>query len=195
MRKTLLLVGGLAFAAALSSEAGAQTFGVKGGLSFPTLSDNGQLPVFKRQTRFAVGVHMVLPSDPGSMLMFQPELLYSRQGALASNQVGETEFDLSYVRLTPNLRLTVPLGGVQPYFLGGPYAAWRASCEMAPVSNCNEISRTDWGLDLGAGIRFGGKTGFFVEGRYAFGLQDITDRDAGFNSKNRVALALVGVSF
>jgi hypothetical protein len=190
MRKALLLVVSLAFAAA--STGNAQVVGVKGGVSFWTMTNSGSVPVFSYQTGFAGGIHVVLPSDPGSMLMFQPELLFVQQGSQASNPTGMHDLKLSYLRLTANLRLNVPVGGLRSYLIGGPYGAVRVQCNLSTVSLCDDVSRTDWGVDLGAGLNFKGRHAPFMEARYSWGLKELNSQVAGLGTKNRGALVFAG---
>jgi opacity protein-like surface antigen len=175
------------------------TFGIKGGLTFATLSQNNLSPNFGNQTGFAAGLHLALPLGT-SILMFQPEAMISQQGATSPAPTGTlTEngnFELTYLTIPANLRVNLSTGGAQPYLLGGPYVAFRVNCQFQDVDfDCDDVRDTDWGLGFGAGIKFGRSGGFFLEGRYQLGLQDVDNLSEGFNSKNRVFMALAGISF
>ena len=94
-----------------------------------------------------------------------------------------------------NLRINFGSGNVRPFILGGPYAAFKLSCEIDDVFEdvCdNDISGTDWGLDFGGGIRF---SNFFLEARYNLGLKDVSNLEEGFDSKQRVFMVMLGIAF
>jgi hypothetical protein len=198
MRKAVLFMSGVALAAALPGRVTAQedtvvvverplrtTFGIKGGLSFATLSESNLSPNFGNQTGFAAGIHVALPLG-NSILMFQPEALLSQQGATSPTPTGtltdEGQFELTYISIPANLRVNLSVGGAQPYLQDVDF-------------DCDNFKDTDWGLGFGAGVKFGRQGGFFIEGRYALGLTDINNLSEGFNAKNRVFLALAGISF
>lgn len=175
------------------------TFGIKGGLTFATLSQSNLSPNFGNQTGFAAGLHLALPLGT-SILMFQPEAMISQQGATSPAPGGtlteDGSYELTYLTIPANLRVNLSTGGAQPYLLGGPYVGFRLNCQFEDVdTDCDDFKDTDWGLGFGAGLKFGRSGGFFLEGRYQLGLQDIDDLSEGFNSKNRVFMVLAGISF
>jgi hypothetical protein len=218
MRKAVLVLSSLALSLALAERAAAQdtvvtrvvaedtmvvedrplrtTFGIKGGLSFATLSESNASPNFGNQTGFAAGLHVAIPL--GSVLMFQPEALLIQQGAATPSGplVDEGAWEFTYITIPANLRVNFSTGGVQPYLLGGPYVGFRINCQFQDVDqDCDNYKDTDWGLGAGVGLKFGRQGGFFLEGRYTFGLQDINEIDAGFDTKNRAFLVVAGISF
>lgn len=166
--------------------------GIKGGLTFATLSESDLSPDFKSQTGFVAGIHFGIPL--GKSLMFQPEALISQQGAGFTTGITTSSFKVSYLVVPANFRINLGSGGVQPFILGGPYAAFRLSCNVEDLLDCEalDLSSTDWGLDFGAGLKFGG---FFAEARYSLGLTDISNLSEGFDSKQRVFTVMIGISF
>ncbi|HEX9894076.1 MAG TPA: porin family protein [Gemmatimonadales bacterium] len=219
MRKALFLATGFVSALALPGRVTAQdtvvtrvqqeqyveakpgprtSFGIKGGLTFATLSETNASPNFGNQTGFAAGIHLALPLGT-SILMFQPEAMISQQGATAAIGGLPSEdgaFEFTYLTIPANLRVNLATGGAQPYIIGGPYAAFRLNCQFQDVDfDCDNYRDTDWGVNVGAGLKFGRTGGFFLEGRYAFGLTNINDLDEGFDSKNRAFMVLAGISF
>ena len=192
MRRTHVLAITTALALGLASRATAQVeVGIKAGLTFATISENNLSPNFESKTGFAAGVHFGFPL--GSNFMLQPEALITQQGAGFTDPDGE--ITLNYLQVPLNLRINFGSGGVRPFILAGPYAAFRLSCEIDDLfdDDCdNDISGTDWGLDFGGGLLF---SKFFLEARYNLGLKDVSDLEEGFDSKQRVFMVMLGFAF
>lgn len=191
MRRTNAMVITTVLALGLASQARAQVeVGVKAGLTFATLSESDLSPNFGSKTGFVAGVHFGIPL--GSNFLLQPEGLITQQGA----SVGDGDLTLTWFQVPLNLRLNFGSGGLRPFILGGPYAAFRLSCSVDQVieSNCDDLSlgSSDWGLDFGGGIRF---SNFFLEARYNLGLKDISDLSQGFDSKQRTFMVILGIAF
>lgn len=166
--------------------------GLKVGLTFATLSESSLSPDFKSQTGFVAGVHIGIPL--GS-LRFQPEALIAQQGTNVQGATETTGLEVNYLVIPANLRFNLGSGGIQPFILGGPYAAFKLSCTIEHVGDCADdvdLSGSDWGLGFGGGINLGS---FFAEARYNLGLKDISNVSQGFDSKQRVFMVMVGVSF
>jgi hypothetical protein len=192
MRRTNALVITTALTLGLASQASAQVeVGVKAGLTFATISESNLSPNFESKTGFAGGVHFGVPL--GKNFMLQPEALISQQGAGFTVPGAEGELQLTYLQVPLNLRINFGSGGVTPFILAGPYAAFRLSCKAEDLfdDDCdNDISGTDYGVDFGGGIRF---SNFFLEARYNLGLADVSELD--FDSKQRVFMVMVGMAF
>ena len=191
MPRTLTLVAACTLSLAAARPAAAQLeIGVKGGLTFATLSESDLSPDFKSQTGFIAGVHFGIPL--GHRFLLQPEGLISQQGTGTDNG----NLKLSYLVIPANLRINLGSGGIRPFILGGPYAAFRLSCSVESIvgANCEQLDLgdTDWGLDFGGGLRFGN---FFGEARYNLGLKDISNVSSGFDTKQRVFSLMVGIAF
>jgi hypothetical protein len=194
MRKSLA-VSSLVLALALPTAAEAQfSVGLKGGLTFATLSADDLSPDFKNQTGFAAGFHLAIGTG---VFGFQPEALLTQQGAKIQDGTDEGSLKVSYLVVPANLRVNIPSVGVRPYLIGGPYAAFKLSCDVEDLlDDCDDLdlNGTDWGLNFGGGLVFG-QRGFFVEARYALGLKDISNVSSGFEPKNRVFMVMAGITF
>ena len=192
MRRTHVLVITTALALGLTSQAAAQVeVGIKAGLTFATISESTLSPNFDSKTGFAAGVHFGFPL--GTNFMLQPEALITQQGAGFTIPGAEGELELTYLQAPLNLRLNFGSGGVQPFILAGPYAAFKLSCKAEDLfdDDCdNDISGTDWGFDFGGGLRF---SKLFIEARYNLGLADVSELE--FDSKQRVFMVMLGFAF
>ncbi len=169
----------------------AQTsLGIKGGLSYATLSDKS--PDFNNRTGFAGGVAVDMRAG---LIGIQPELLYVQKGVTATGTPSGSSPKLDYLEVPVLLKLTLGTPGIQPMFYAGPSAGFRLTCTVLEV-NCasGTIKSTDWAAVLGGGVRIGGNKGLTLEGRYSWGLKDIHDVSAGVDQKTRTFLALVGFS-
>lgn len=166
------------------------TIGIKGGLSYATLSNKS--PDFSNRTGFAAGVAIDVRAG---LIGIQPELLYVQKGVTATGTPSGSSLKLDYAEVPVLLKLTLGTPGIQPMIYAGPSAGFRLSCKVLEV-NCasGTIKSTDWGAVLGGGLRIGGNKGLTLEGRYSWGLKDIHDVSAGVDQKTRTFLALVGFS-
>ena len=196
MHKAIRSLLSLGLVAMVPAMAQAQiSIGIKGGLAFATLSESDLSPDFKTQVGWLAGAHLTLGRG---VFAFQPEALIAQLGT-ELQPAGKVK--IRYLMVPANLRLNLLTGGVQPFILGGPYAAFKLSCDVEdfPVPlDCEDdlqLKDTDWGLDVGGGLKFGGRMGFFVEARYALGLKDIGAITEGFDSKNRVFMVMAGLAF
>lgn len=186
----LRLAAVLLFLAPLAARAQASV-GVKGGLSFATL-DN-KLPDWSSRTGFAAGLSFDFQSGA---IGLQPEALYVQKGVgfdgtpSASSHVPR----LSFIEVPVLLKLMLPEGQVRPMVYAGPSVSFRVSCSYQGFDCTPYTSKTDYGVVLGGGVRFGGTQGFTVEGRYEWGLKDINDPGAGVQQRTRTFLLLIGFS-
>jgi hypothetical protein len=189
MKRLFLVAGCLGFAPAVVS---AQTsIGIKGGLSYATLSDKS--PDFDSRTGFAAGIAVDMRSG---LIGIQPEILYVQKGVTATGMPSGSSPKLDYLEVPVLLKLTLGTPGIQPMVYAGPSAGFRLSCKVAEVTcNSGTIKSTDWSAVLGGGVRIGGNKGLTLEGRYSWGLKDIHDVSAGVDQKTRTFLALAGFSF
>lgn len=169
----------------------AQTsFGLKGGLSYATLSDKS--PDFGNRTGLAAGVAVDVRAG---LIGIQPELLYVQKGVTATGSPSGSSPKLDYAEVPVLLKVTLGTPGIQPMIYAGPSVGFRLNCKVLEV-NCasGTIKSTDWTAVLGGGVRIGGNKGLTLEGRYSWGLKDIHDVSAGVDQKTRTFLALVGFS-
>ena len=168
------------------------SFGVKGGLSFATLSNKA--PDWKSRTGFAAGLVL----DPGSSLIgIQPEVLYVQKGVEfdGSPSASSDAPQLSYIEVPVLVKITLPGPGVHLMAYAGPSMSFRLACSYDGVDCKDAVKSVDYGAVLGGGLRFGGTHGLTVEGRYIWGLNDVKNLSAGVNQQTRTFLVLAGVAF
>ncbi|HZF64558.1 MAG TPA: porin family protein, partial [Chitinophagaceae bacterium] len=98
MKKFFLAVALTASVVALNAQSGAG-FGVKGGLNLANLTVTGddEDADFKMKPGFHLGVFANVPL--GGTLSFQPELLYSAEGAKMDILDEDVKFNLSYLNV------------------------------------------------------------------------------------------------
>jgi hypothetical protein len=184
----LLLVGAMTLMPATTR---AQTsLGIKGGLSYATLSNKS--PDFDNRTGFAAGIALDMRSG---LIGLQPELLYVQKGVTSSGTPSGSAPKLDYAEIPVLVKLTLGTPGVQPMIYAGPSVGFRLTCQVMEIDCASgTIKSTDWGAVLGGGLRIGGNKGLTIEGRYTWGLKDIHDISSGVDQKTRTFLALVGFS-
>lgn len=188
MRKTLLA---LSLLAALPQAAQAQ-FGMKGGVTFNTIDTESGGVDFNNKTGFVGGISYGLRL--GDNLGLQPELLYVEKGG----ESGNAQVKLSYLEVPVLLRFMAATGRIQPFLLAGGYANFKVNddCSVEQAGEClEEPKSSDFGLALGAGLRFGGVTGITVEIRWDRGLANINSVEDGFDARNRAVMLMAGLSF
>ena len=166
------------------------TIGIKGGLSFATLSNKS--PDWNSRTGFAVGLAIDMRA---SVIGLQPEVLYVQKG-VTFNGAPSASSDapqLSYIEVPLLVKVTLPTGPVQPMFYAGPSVMFRLTCSFAGF-DCNDVTKsTDYGAILGGGLRFGGDHGISVEGRYTWGLTDVNNEpSSGVKHETRTFLVFLG---
>jgi hypothetical protein len=189
MTKNRILIA-LAVLCAAPAIASAQGLGIKGGLSYGNVSNNGALPGnVDQRTGFAVGVSLAT----GGVIGFGIEGLYAQRG-VTSSVIGDSR-ELNYIDVPLYLRLAIPLGPISPFAYAGPQGSYELKCGT-DSGNCVDSGRpkvTFAGV-IGAGLRF---SGISVEGRYVYGLSDlklntVTTTDS---YQTRSFMLLVGFGF
>lgn len=194
MKKAIILVALLAIA----TPAAAQTdpvFGAKVGINFANLSfdPEDEEDASENLTGFTVGALIVVPFN--ARFAFQPEVLYSRQGAKAEGVDARIKLDYINIPLLANINLS---GGDYPIsLLVGPQLGFRTSAkaefEDEEEDVDDETESFDFGLVTGisATIR-----NIVLDARYTWGLSNINAlEDDDQKVKNRVFTISVGVLF
>jgi Outer membrane protein beta-barrel domain len=182
----------LALATPLAAQAGFEV-GIKGGASFGDVSNKGLLPGnLKSRTGFAAGASLATKGLIGLGI----EGLFAQRGL--KSEVATDELKLNYVDVPVYLRVRIPTPAIKPFAYAGPQVSFEISCKSGTV-DCPDGNRkkTTYSGVIGGGVRFGGLTGFTVEGRYVYGLTDLklgtlTSSDS---YKTRSFLILVGLAF
>jgi Outer membrane protein beta-barrel domain len=172
-------------------------WGAKGGVNFATQrSDQDDDVNVGYRIGIIAGAFFTWPM--GERFAFQPEVLYSEQGA-AVDELGvnaKTKIDYLVVPLLARYKVTRSV-----FVVGGPSMGFKvrakASAEFGDSSSQVDISEFvedfDLGIAAGGGMEFGRYT---LEGRYTFGLSNINADDGGVEKiKNRVISILGGVRF
>ncbi len=180
MRKFLILI--VLLGTGLNLSAQGLDFGVKAGVNFSSVRDASGLD---NRTGFVAGVFA--GGKLGDKLGLQADLLYSQQGA--EFELGD--FNLDYVN--------VPI--VVKYYLSdnfnfhvGPQFGVLINDDAQTVvgETINDIATNNFDITAVLGLGFDLPMGIRLEGRYNFGLSDISKTDDG---KNSVVTLSVGYSF
>lgn len=179
MKKLIVIV----FAILMTSTAFSQgiDFGIKAGVNFSTLSDASNLDL-SYKTGFVGGIFAGIKFS--DKIAIQGDLLYSQQGA----EFDPDAIDLNYVNIPVVLKYFLVKGfNIQ----AGPQFGFIVDDNFKEVfeniSNAESFDLTGVvgvGYDLPMGIR--------VDGRYNFGLTDVSD---SLDGKNSVITLSVGYSF
>lgn len=193
MTRTRLLTRSLSFLLLFTlviAPPGSAQLGLKGGVSFATLSN--ATPDLKTRTGFAGGVAL---SFGRGTLALQPEVLFVRKSAAREPTTGEEPAAVrtDYLEIPVLLRLNLPVGGVTAFGLGGGLYDLLLNCDLVGGACPNEVSGHDFGVVLGGGIKFGGRRPLSIEGRYTWGLTNISELSSGLDQKTRTFMILAGI--
>lgn len=188
-----LSIGALALAAAVSAPAaGAQSvLGVKGGVAFGNISNQGLLPgSLSNRTGFTGGI------TTGAQLgLFGVgvDALYAQRGATSSSTTATADTRLDYIDVPVYLTLTVPSIAIRPFVYAGPQASFEVRCRASNGTACSnpDRPRTDYAAVAGGGVHLG--SSLSLEGRYVYGLRDLKlgTVTSGESYKNRTFMLLL----
>ena len=164
--------------AAMPAAVDAQGLGIKGGMSFGSVSNSGVLPGdVGTRTGFAIGIAAFSPGPVG----FGIEALYAQRGVTGDENIASRE--LEYIDLPVYLRVALPNPAVTPYAYAGPQISYELGCDAGDES-CPESDRPQWptAAVVGAGVALGEQR-ISIEARYVYGLSDlnvgtVTDEDS-----------------
>lgn len=190
MRKIILTVT-LALFAIVCTNAQA-SFGVKAGVNFASIRGDNTDDISGR-TSFAGGLYAELPMS--GEFTFQPELLYSGQGAEFTGIEGDETFKLDYLNVPLMFKYYVSEGfNVQ----AGPQIGFLLSAKADEVNTYDFMTNIDFGLNFGLGYKL--ESGINIEARYNLGLSNIWETyyygsDAIVNNKNGVWQITLGYTF
>lgn len=209
MRKIALLIALTIFGL---TQANAQNFGFKGGYNYSSFNgDVAKDNTLKGLSGFYVGALLELPL--GDVLSIQPEVIYSRQGAVWEQKdiLGEFKKDLKLDYLNIPVMAKVNLGplflqgGVQFGFLvGKPEVSYtRGAQRVTEKVDKDAYAAFDFGVGAGLGVNL--SQHFFVEARYTHSLTNALDPNNNSlknahisddnNFKNAVLSLGLGVKF
>ncbi|MDA0176457.1 porin family protein [Mesoflavibacter profundi] len=203
MKKLILcavaLISGLTVAQAQSDSKAVQ-LGIKGGLNSSTISgdDIGEL---KSRTSFNAGLVAEIPFS--ERVSFQPEVFYSGQGFDIQENDQDNIFDtddnveyqLDYIQVPLLLKVYLVEGlsveaGPQFGFKIHEEIDFEPNNDGGDIeidSNDSNVKDLDTGIALGTAYKF--DNGFFLSGRYTFGLTNIFEDGTAFenvDAKNNV---------
>jgi hypothetical protein len=199
----LLLALTPAFAHAQDGDSKSVEFGIKAGAAFGNVSNKGVLPgSLEGRAGFSGG--LMIATTP-KIIGIGIEGLYTQTGLKTPQGTLTNGRELDYIDLPAYLRFVIPTPSIKPYAFLGPQISFEIKCKSASDTDCPDIEpisneerkQTTYAGIIGAGIRFGSRTAFSVEGRYVYGLTNlklgtITDDES---YKNRTFMILGGISF
>ncbi|WP_179020139.1 porin family protein [Winogradskyella forsetii] len=197
MKKLLLLVAVATFGFSNLNAQGDIKFGVKAGANLATL--NGDLEDLKSKLSFHIGGVVEIPLT--EKFSFQPELLYSSQGAELDEGLGfggvsfNAKYKLDYVNV-PLMAKYYVIDNLGVEF--GPLVGFLVSAKFDDETDEEDIKDNfksiDFGLAAGASYKLDFGLNFGL--RYNLGLADINDVD-GSDAKinNGVFQVSVGYMF
>jgi len=160
-------------------------FGIKVGMNFSELSDAAEL---KNKTGFVGGIFAGI--NFSEKFGLRADALYSKQGAKLTGG----DFDLNYLNIPVVFKhrliskLHIQVGPQFGFVLDDKVNITQPGgvIDNIDTKNFDLSGIIGLGLDIPFGLR--------LEGRYVFGLSDVSD-DPNFGGKNRVFSVLVGYSF
>lgn len=196
-----VLSGAVVLVVLWSSQATAQesSWGVKGGVNFATASSEEDPGIaFDYRIGLVAGGFFTWPI--GSHLDLQPEALYSQQGAtidvLGVDSTIKTDYLVTPILVRYKLRST----GRGLVLFAGPSLGFKLSAKAesefggltAEDDISDDIESFDYGVVFGAGWEAGR---YSIDGRYTWGLSNISAREDDPNTQHRVIAVLAGVRF
>lgn len=192
---------GLAALAAAGSTADAQTtLGVRGGVSVASVDlDVGEVFDDANRTGFVGGVFM--DWSGGGLFGFQAGAQYNQKGAELDFGDVVDELTLSYLEVPVVAKVGLPLGTIKPSVLGGVALGFNTGCDQGDLdgddSDCgDDVKSTEFSGIVGADVAFYlSGLSVWVDGRYHFGLSDVSDAVDIDQLKNRAWAFQAGLGF
>jgi len=181
MNKKLVLAAVMLLATSATLQAQHVNFGVKAGLNvFNINNDNGAS--YDAKTGLHIGLlgHIHLAKQ----LAFQPELVFSAQGAKYKLLNSEAKIKLNYINVPLMIQYMFDNGF---RLQAGPQIGFLASAKSEVGSNSTDIKSDFKGVDfaIGGGVGYvHPPSGFGVDARYNLGLSNIND-NSSVKSTNR----------
>lgn len=189
----------------------AQNFGIRAGVNFASIT--GDLDDFaSMDTRTSFNVGVVAEFEISDEFYFQPELLYSGQGAKykfdepSVNYLMEGTLKLDYLNIPLMAKYYLAEGfsleaGPQIGFLLSAKDDWEENDDGVKDSGEDDIKEdfksVDFSLNVGLGYKL--ESGLNFGARYNFGLSNINDTEevdiVDFDMKNGVFQIFLGYNF
>jgi len=171
--------------------------GVRVGWNAANLSGNDAADLDDSKTRngLVVGVFGVVPVN--EHFAFQPEVLFSQQGAKLEDGSDEATIRLDYIQIPLLARIRLGMSPSAPvHALVGPSFGFRTNAEIkaddVTVDIKDDVESTDIGIVAGVAVNAGAAV---IDGRYTWGLRNIDKSGDGSDVKNRVFSLSVGFRF
>jgi hypothetical protein len=198
--RNALIVALLVLLCPVTSFGQSTRLGVRGGLTTSSFTGDPDTD-FMWKTGFTAGFPIALRLN--DYVFLQPEILFTKKGARASEVIEDTPLDLtfsiSYLEFPLFLKFTpVPGNTVRPFMAGGPYAAMnidarvRYQIQGSSTEQSNQddsVGQYDFGagLALGVDMDWNFRT-FTLEARYTAGLSNLVENES--DPKRNAVLAL-----
>lgn len=156
----------------------AQDLGIKAGVNFSNFAGNDS-DGFNVLTGFHAGIFTEVQLF--KHLTFQPELVYSKQGA----KLQDTEYELNYLNVPAVFKL---------YFNDGfnIQAGPQFGLLISESDNFNGFNSKTYDLGVALGAEFFVTDGLFVQGRYIYGTSSVS---SGRDIKNTGIQVSLGYQF
>lgn len=157
-----------------------QNFGAKAGVNFATFGADATNQEIR--TAFHIGGYAQFPLS--DKITLQPELLFNSVGE------GSTDWVMNYI----SIPVIFAYNFNENFNLhAGPYLGLLMSAEIDGTDVKEEMSGTDFGLNIGLGYSFG-KVNLY--GRYSTGFSNILDNDQIFgDSKLNNVVFQIGIGY
>jgi len=169
---TAIMMTGIASAQHGNSPAGHVNIGIKGGANLYNVHNDNNTKYDPR-----IGYHFGILGHIhfNKRFAFQPEIVYSAQGAKYTNENGVVKYNLDYINV-PVLFQYMFNNGFR--LQAGPQVGF-----LIRATNKNDLKPIDFGASIGASYIFP-PTGFGIDARYNHGFSNINENSA-VNSTNR----------
>ena len=176
----------------ISSGLFAQGFqlGVKGGVNISNFSGSSSAADVKKKAYIGFHAGAMLGFQAGNHFTFQPEVLFSSQGAKYKSAGGDQNFKVAYINVPVMFKYRFT-GGF--YLEAGPQVGFKISesTDNRPINNFAK----DLDLAVDAGLGYHSPVGVGIGARYIVGVSKVgnfeTDDLANANAKNGVAQVFV----
>ena len=192
MKKLILTALAVATFGFVSAQEEGIRFGAKGGLNIASISGDDTDDLDSR-TSLHLGFVAEIPVT--EKFAFQPELIYSAQGAAFDLAGEDVTIALDYLNLPLMGKFYVAEGlSIQ----AGPQIGFLLSSKVKvddEDEDLEDVNGLDLGLNFGLGYQL--DMGLFFDGRYNLGLSNLDDSDSSddFSQKNSVIQISVGYKF
>jgi len=176
----------------------AQTvLGFRGGVSVASVDlDLDETFDDSNRTGFVGGIFLDFGGGD-SALGFQIGAQYAEKGAELDIDDTGRDLSLDYLEVPAVVKLGLPLRAIKPSIFGGVGLGFNTSCEQENDGDCDdEVTSTEFAGILGTDVVFYlGGLNLFVDGRFHFGLNDISDSVDFDELKNRAWQLQAGLGF